>query len=159
MSMRNKPLRLWGCLLQQHNLANLTITVVIQVRTRVIFIDSNAFLHLSLLSFFFIVKVPLWPVRKPNSLKQCPYLFLANLLAALALPGILTTSPHHEKVLIYWKTPISYSKHGPLLPLLLWDHTNYTWDSKLPPTQKWQRLKSGCLRSLYWWLLISLYSR
>ena len=46
------------------------------------------------LSFlFFIVKVPLWLVRKPNSLKQCPYLFLANFLAALALPGILTL--HH----------------------------------------------------------------
>ena len=91
------------------------------------------------LSFlFFIVKVPLWLVRKPNSLKQCPYLFLANFLAALALPGILTTSPHHEKVLRYWNLPISYSKYGPLPPSLLWDHTNYTWDSKLPPTPKWQ---------------------
>ena len=129
----------------------------IQVSTRVIFIGPNAVLHLSL--FFCIVKVPLWPVRKPNSLKQCPYLFLANFLAALALRGILTTSPDHEKVLIHWNPPISYSKHGPLLPALLWDHTNHTWDAKLPPTPKWQGQKSGRLRSLYWWLRISLYSR
>ena len=156
MSMRNKPLRLWGCLLQQHTLAKADCYSHSGKYKGNLHWPKCCFTSVSL---FFIVKVPLWPVRKPNSLKQCPYLFLANFLAALALPGILTTSPDHEKVLIHWNPPISYSKHGPLLPTLLWDHTNHTWDAKLPPTPKWQGQKSGRLRSLYWWLRISLYSR